>query len=451
MTLTEYWRILTKHRLLVLIPFMLLVGAALLWSKQTTPVYTAQASSWFTLPVGQSGSDLFQGANYTQAQLGSYAQLATKPIVLERVIDDLKLDMNANELAPSIEATVLPESVVIQITATDADPQRAARIANAVTRAVGKVAKDLAPSLANGDVAVSATVISPATPPKVASAPDTRRNVLAGALAGLFLGLVLPIVREVLDSKVRGPDDLPAGMPVLATLPRVNSLPWTGGSRRQFHREDFVTTESLRKVKASLRFLDVERPVKVIVFSSCLASEGKTSLSILLARVLAEGAGDVLLVDGDMRRPQVATYLALEGGVGLSDVLAGSVTLDQAVQRALSPRLHVLPAGSSVSNPAELFASQRMARLVDTLRERYDYVVIDAPPLLPVVDASILATYADGLLLITRYGKVTRTQVAKSIEQLERVHARVFGAVINRTPRTRRWDARNSYYSRNGT
>ena len=143
-----------------------------------------------------------------------------------------------------------------------------------------------------------------------------------------------------------------------------------------------------------------------------MAAEGKTSLSIQLARVLAEGPGNVLLIDGDLRRPQVATYLALEGGIGLADVLAGSVTLDQAVQRALSPRLHVLPAGSAVPNPAELFASRPMSLLVETLRERYDYVVIDAPPLLPVADASVVATHADGLLLIARYGKVSRTQVA---------------------------------------
>ena len=446
MTLAQYWRVLTKHWFLALIPFVVLVGAALVWSKQTTPVYTARASVWFTLPVGQSGTDLYQGANYTQTQLGSYAQLATKPIVLEPVIDSLGLDTTANELAATITATVVPESVVIQIAATAADPQRASITANAVTLEVGEVAKDLAPSLANGDAAVSATVVSPAKPPTGPSSPNTKRNVLAGALAGLFLGLVLPIVREVLDSKVRGPEDLPAGLPVLATLPRVNLLPWADGGRRRSHHADFVITESLRKVQASLRFLDVERPVKLIAFSSSVASEGKTSLSIQLARVLAEGSGDVLLIDGDLRRPQVATYLALEGGIGLADVLAGSITLDQAVQRALTPRLHVLPSGSAVPNPADLFASRPMSILVDTLRERYDYVVIDAPPLLPVADASVLATHADGLLLIARYGKVTRAQVESSMEQLKRVDARVFGAVINAMPRSSHWDPRSSYY-----
>lgn len=453
MTLAQYWRVLAKHWFLALIPFVLLVGVALVWSKQTTPVYTARASTWFTLPVGQSGADLFQGASYTQAQLGSYAQLASQPIVLGPVIESLNLDTTVRDLAGSITATVVPESVVLEIAATDADPQRASEVANAVTGEVARVARSLAPSLENGDPAVSATVVSRATAPTTPSAPNTRRNLLAAGLAGLFLGMVLPLVREVLDSKVRGPEDLPSDVPLLATLPRINLLPGSNGRRRsRSHHADFVVTESLRKLQASLRFLDVERPVKLIVFSSSVGAEGKTSLSMQLARVLAEGSGEVLLIDGDLRRPQVATRLALEGGIGLADVLAGSVTLDQAVQRALSPRLHVLPAGSAVPNPTELFASRPMASLVETLRQRYDYVVIDAPPLLPVADASVLATHADGMLLVARYGKVTRAQVASSLEQLRRVDARVFGAVINATPRPSRWHARNSYYySRNGS
>jgi succinoglycan biosynthesis transport protein ExoP len=441
MTLAQYWRVLAKHRLLAVIPFLVLVGAALIWSKQVTPEYTARSSVWFT---GQSATDPYQGANYTQSQMGSYAQLATKPIVLEPVIESLGLNTTPHDLAGTITALVVPSSVIVDITATDSDPQRSASIANAVTDEVAKVAKNLAPSLPNGQAAVSATVVAAATPPRAASEPDTRRNVVAGALLGFLLGLLLPVFRDALESKVHDPEDIPAGLPVLATVPWVKPLPWSGrGGRRSQHAE-LVLTESLRKVRASLRFLEVERPVKLIAFSSSVAFEGKTSLSIQLARVLAEGSGDVLLLDGDLRHPQVATYLTLDGGIGLADVLAGSVTLDQAVQQT-STGLHVLPAGSAVQDPAELFASGPMSALMNTLRERYDYVVIDSPPLLPVADASVLATHADALVLIARYGKVTRAQVSSSIEQLNRVDAHVAGAVLNAVPRPRRWRSRSSY------
>ena len=270
--------------------------------------------------------------------------------------------------------------------------------------------------------------------------------MLAAALAGLFLGMVLPIAREVLDNKVRGSEDLPSDVPLLATLPKVRFMPGARKAKGRSPHDDFVMTESLRKVQAGLRFLDVERPVNVMALSSSIAAEGKTSLALRLAQVMAEGAADVLLVDADLRKPQIADRLALEGGIGLADVLAGQVTLEQAVQRALSPRLRVLPAGSAVPNPGELLASKSMSELIEELRGRYDYVVIDAPPLLPVVDASVLATHVDGLLLIARHGKVTRAQVADSVQQLHQVGARVLGAIINATPRSNRLHMRKSTY-----
>ena len=446
MSLAQYARILVKHWSLAVIPGIVLVTLAMATSFSATPLYTARASAWFTLPAGQSASDLFQGANYTQAQLGSYAQLATKPIVLEPVIESLGLETTSNALASTISASVLQDSVIIQISATDPDPEQAAEVANAVIKETAKVAKNLAPSLENGDSAVSATVVSPAQQPSAPSSPNTKRNVLAAALAGLFLGMVLPVAREVLDNKVRGSEDLPSEVPLLATLPKVRFLPGARRAKDRSHHGDFVMTESLRKVQAGLRFLDVERPVKVIALSSSIPAEGKTSLSLRLARVMAEGAADVLLIDADLRKPQIADRLALEGGIGLADVLAGEVTLEQAVQRALSPRLHVLPAGSAVPNPGELLASSSMSALIEEVRGRYDYIVIDAPPLLPVADASVLATHVDGLLVIARHGEVTRAQVASSVKQLNQVDARVLGAIINAAPRSNRLHMRKSTY-----
>ena len=441
MTLAEYWRVLARHRLLAVLPVVVLVGAALLWSAQTTPVYTASASALITGPSGAVATD-------APTQLGSYAKLATSPIVIDPVIESLGLDTTASQLAAKISATVVPSSAIFQIAATDSDPQSAARIANAVTAEVAQVAKDLAPSTTDKPAAVSVTVVSPATPPKFTSSPQTKRNVLAGAMLGIFLGLVLPILREILDSKVRGADDLPVGLPLLATLPRVKSMSRSGSRNGRSRRADFVMTESLRKVQADLRFLDADRPIQLIALSSSLASEGKTSLSIRLASVLADGSGDVLLVDADLRRPEVAKRLGMDGNLGLTDVLAGSVTLDQAVQQAQTPRLHVLPAGGTVRNPVRLLSSEPMAALMDTLRERYDFVVLNTPPLLPVADGAVVATNADGLLLTVRSGKVTRAQVASSLEQLRRVDARVLGAVINMAPPPSRWRSRSNYYSR---
>ena len=142
MSLAQYAHILVKHWFLAVIPGIVLVTLAMAASFSATPLYTATASAWFTLPVGQSGSDLFQGASYTQAQLGSYAELATKPIVLEPVIESLGLETSSKALASTITASVIPESVIIQISATDPDPERAADVANAVIKRVAKVVQE---------------------------------------------------------------------------------------------------------------------------------------------------------------------------------------------------------------------------------------------------------------------------------------------------------------------
>lgn len=446
MTITQFARVLSKHWLLALAPFVLCVIATFVVSKQTTPVYTASASSYFTLPFGQSGTDLFQGSNYTQQQLASYAQLATKPIVLEPVIDDLGLDMKPTELARQVRASAAPDSVIINIAATDPDPQRAADIANAITGEIGRVASKLAPSLSNGDAAITASTIAKATAPSSPSAPNTKRNILGGALAGVFLGVLLALAREVLDHRVRSFEDLPDGIPVLATLEKTSASAPSVARSRVDHSE-FVFDESLRKLQTSLRFLDVEKPVKVIALTSSIPGEGKTSLSIQFARVLSEGSRRVLLIDADLRRPQVASRLALEAGIGLSDVLAGSVQVEEVTQRALQDGLDVLSCGSAVPNPAELLASHAMESLLEELRGKYEYILIDAPPLLPVADASILSSQADGVLMVARYGKVTRSQITSALEQLHRVDARVLGTVINAVPKpSRRRDGRAAYY-----
>lgn len=441
----QFLRVLVKHAFLVIVPFVVCVLGTLIYSKQTTPIYTASASSYFTLPVGQSGADLFQGANYTQQQLGSYAHLATTPLILQPVITSLGLETTPRELKSQIQVSVVPDSVIINIFANDPDPQRAADIANRVTKEMERATAALAPKLTNGKVAISASTVAKATPPSSPSSPNTKRNVLAGALAGLFLGVLLALAREILDTRVRVSADLPPGVALLAEVEKGKAIQPGAPDRRRDHAQ-FMLDESLRRVKTSLRFIDVERPVRVIAISSSMSGEGKTSLAIQFARVLSEGSGEVLLIDADLRRPQIASRLGVDSGIGLSDVLAGVVSAEQAAQSALTPGLSVLTSGSAAPNPAELLGSSAMSALLASLRLKYEYIVIDTPPLLPVADASVLAAQVDGTLLVARYGKVTRAQIAKAVDSLRRIDVRLLGVVINAAPRPSRRRAKRATY-----
>ncbi|MCD9153794.1 polysaccharide biosynthesis tyrosine autokinase [Aeromicrobium duanguangcaii] len=442
----QFLRVLVKHWALVVIPFLLCVLGTFVFSKQATPLYTASASSYFTLPVGQSGTDLFQGANYTQQQLGSYAQLASTPLILDPVIEDLGLDTTPRMLKNRMTVSVVPDSVLITVAVEDEDPDRAAAIANRVTKELATATAALAPRLGNGKPAISATTVAKATPPEGPSSPNTKRNILAGALVGLFLGVLLALARELLDTRVRSAEDLPEGLPVLAEVERGRVIRPGSGDQSHKNHAQFILDEALRRVKTSLRFIDVERPARVIALSSSISGEGKTSLAIQFARVLSEGSGAVLLIEADLRRPRIASRLGVDSGIGLSDVLAGSVSVEQAAQSALTPGLSVLTSGSAVPNPAELLASQAMGSLLASLRMRYEYIVIDAPPVLPVTDASVLATQVDGTLLVARYGKVTRAQLATAVETLRQVDARLLGVVINAAPGASRRRAKHATY-----
>ena len=179
--------------------------------------------------------------------------------------------------------------------------------------------------------------------------------------------------------------------------------------------------------------MDVHEPARVIAVTSALQGEGKTTLSCNLAIALAEAGWRVLLVDADLRRPKVADYLGLDGGVGLTDVLVGDVQVGDVVQRWGENSLLVLPSGSAPPNPSELLGSKAMADLLLALRESADIVVIDTAPLLAVTDGVVVAVQADGALLVTQQGRTSRTQVAAAARSLHSVSVRLLGCVLNMT------------------
>ena len=445
MTLQDFVTTLRKRWVYIVIPFLLLSVAAGVTSKLQTPMYTARASAFFALPFGQSANDLFQGSNYTQQQLGSFAALATEPIVLEPVISELRLDRTATELSRDVSAQTQADSAIVRVSASSSDPDEAATIANALVKQLGRAVQRLSPSTQGNKPSVVVTTEARAEPPTVQSSPNTARNILAAALAGLILGLLAALARERLDTRVRGQDDLPEGVSVLGSVPFERQFKGRAAGRRGQVQESSTRQEAFRKIRTNLRFLDVDNPVKLITVTSSFAGEGKTSTCLALAKALAEDGHRVLLVDADLRRPRVADYFSIEGAVGLVDVLAGAVPLGLGVQHLQTSGLHVLPSGTIPPNPSELLGSRAMSDLMERLRAEYDLVLFDAPPILPVADALITGAKSDGVVMVTRHGKATRHQVRESIDALHGVEARLLGVVFNMVPLSARWRARSRY------
>lgn len=410
--------------------------AAAAMSLTAEPSYRAQTTVLVSVRTGDSITDLNQGSSYAERQVQTYAEVARAPIVLEGVVDELDLPTTAGGLRSSVSASVQSTTALIDITVTRPSAEQAAAIANAVAEGLAAAVADLSPAQVTGGPSVVITPISPAVAPGKPFAPDVPQNVMLGIALGLVLGLSWATLRTTLDTKVRDETDLrrvtPA--PLLGTVsmdpaaarktPAVVAAPLS------------VRAEDYRQLRTNLQFVDAAHRPRSIVVTSSRGGEGKSVTTTNLALTLAESGVSVCLVDGDLRRPSVAAYLGLEGAVGLTTVLIGQAELDDVLQDGGHPRLAVLTSGQIPPNPSEMLASEAMQALLTELTERYDVVLVDSAPLLPVTDAAVLSKTTDGVLLVVGSGIATRDQVAASLSKLETIGSRLLGVVLNRTSRT---------------
>ncbi|WP_129337838.1 polysaccharide biosynthesis tyrosine autokinase [Cellulomonas endophytica] len=434
MELQDYVALLRRRWVSVLAVAAVAVAAALAATLLVTPVYEARSQVFVSTRGGGSTSDLLQGSSFTQNRVTSYADLVTSPRVLVPVIEALGLDTTPDELAESITAASPVDTVLITITVEDPDAARAADIANATATSLATEVTVLEKP-EDGASPVQVSVVRPASPAEGPASPDALLNLALGLLLGLAAGVGVAVLRELLDNRVRDEADVArvTSSSVIGTVhhdDRAGDQPLVVHTDPQDHR-----SEAFRRLRTNLQFLDLDDAQRTIVVTSSLPGEGKSTTSINLALALADAGSRVLLVDADLRRPSVASYMGLEGQVGLTTVLIGRAELDDVVQPWGTGALHVLPSGQVPPNPSELLGSRAMATFLEEAAQRYDVVLVDTAPLLPVTDAAILARLTGGALVVVGAERLHRQQLAQSLGALEAVNARVLGLVLNQVAR----------------
>jgi capsular exopolysaccharide synthesis family protein len=197
--------------------------------------------------------------------------------------------------------------------------------------------------------------------------------------------------------------------------------------------------ESYRHLRAKVQYVQVDTPLHSIVVTSCNPKEGKTTTTANLAICFSQTERKVLLVDADMRRASVHTLFGLRNLYGLNEHLFGKATVDEVIQKDVLPNLDILTCGMLPPNPAEILGSKRMKDFIAEMKQRYDIVLFDAPPLLAVTDAAVLATESDGVLLVASAGETHAAGLERIAEFLESVGVKMLGVVLNR------FDARKAY------
>ncbi len=410
-----------------------LLGAVVI-TLLTTPLYQASTRLFVSTSAGSSLSETYQGNRFSQERVASYTELLTGQALAQQTIDKLGLDMSADELQARITATAKPDTVLIDVAVLDESAVRARDIANTLSdEFVGRVRELETPE--NSTRADSRVVVEQrASIPSSPVVPKRARNIAVGLVLGLVLGVGFALIRDLLDNTVKDRTTLEQ----IANVGLVGTVPLDKERRRHaaiaFENDNSVIAEAFRKLRTNLQFLSVDNPPRVIVITSSMPHEGKSTTAINIALALAEAEHNVVLVDGDMRRPTLSKYLDLMSKVGFSTVLSGAVSIDDSLQKTRFPGLSVLTSGAVPPNPSELLGSQSARKVLAELRSRFDYVIIDSTPLLAVTDAAILAAGADGVLIMARFGQTKREQLAHAVGSLESVGAPLLGAVFTMVP-----------------
>ena len=412
-----------------LIGGLLALGMSLL----ATPTYQSKIQFYVTVSGGDSAAAAYQGSLGAQQRVQSYAALVKSTEITQQVVDAAKADLTAGEVASKTAATADAKTVLLNVAVTDSDPQRALQLAQGFGDVLPAAINQLETPDGGGPALAKLTVVNPPALPTSPVAPKTEQNVAIGLVLGLLVGIGIALLVNTFDRRVKSKEQLES----IAGEPVVGSIPFRKGEDKEDGAEHIVpfreghspAAESFRRLRTNLQFLNVDKPPRVFVLTSSVATEGKSETAINLSLALAESGSRVLLIEADLRRPLVVSYMSMPDKVGLTNILTGQADFADVVQETRHEGVDLLACGPLPPNPSELLSSQMVRTLLQELRSRYDYVIIDSPPLLPVTDGALLAHITDGALLVVRSHRTTSDQVAQAVDNLAKADATLLGLV----------------------
>lgn len=501
-TVRDYLRVVREHRVLVILITLLFLGSAVVYSARQEPTYQAEAAVEFrglNRETSILGQNVDVGGETPEQRAAVNAATLVRPEVLDRAAEILRDPNRASQLAAAV--TARPEArthlVIVQGTARTAE--ESARVANAVARAAVAVTRDevrdgfeenaeaqrrvlrdvrsrpggqllalqLRQTIARLDelarTASPAVVRREATAPSAPIRPKPIRTALLGLIMGLTLGIVAAFVRDSLDRRFKTSREITEEMhlPLLAYVPE----DVLGSSLADDARGKSLSGEQLegfRVLRTNVEFLEVDNPPKVVLVTSALPEEGKSTVSSALAATCAVAGQRTLLVECDLRRPTIAGRLGIKTAPGLSDYLAGkarprdvlqtisiagaSANGDQPGEDMASVPLVAIVAGSPAPRPAELLRSNRCREFFDQVRPVYDVIVVDSCPLLSVADTLELLPLVDAVIVCVRASKTTRDQARAAKAALSHFPDRPTGVVVTGV-RSSEQDPAYGYYS----
>ena len=489
--LREYVRVLRARRIQVVVITLLVAVAAMLFAYRQTPIYQGQAKVLVKPIIATSGSSSVSQA----PNLDTERELILSQAVAQKVKSAVEVTASVDTLLKNVDVAVVSDTEVLVVKYNSPSPVWAARLANgfanayvdfrtqqaldaftAAATAVQRRVDGIQTSLATLNRRIKATrdpalqsalaaqrdtyiaqmgvlnerlldlqansaalqgageVVQQAEVPRSPVSPNKVRDGVLAVMAGLLLGVGFAFLRERLDDTVKTRQELERrlGAPVIAVVPRVRS--WRRSEDTQLVlRVDpkSPVSEAYQTLGTTIRYMASRQSLKVIMVTSSLDGEGKTTTSSNLALALAQAGRRVILVSADLRRPRLHRFFGLPNGPGLSDLLSQSANFTWLIQDPGIDNLRILNAGAIPANPSGLLGSNRSAEVLQSLRGAADFVIVDTPPVLAVADPCILAPLVDGTLFVMDAAHSSRSAILHARDQLEHAGARLIGAVYN--------------------
>jgi capsular exopolysaccharide synthesis family protein len=359
------------------------------------------------------------------------------------------LESKKQEVYASNSNAILYQSLSVEVITTR----------NLLTTLVKKKSETQVSARLKGLKTSNIKIIDKALVPELPVPLNTGRNIILAIMLGIFLGTGIAFFTEYLDNTIRDPEEIEKAM----NLPSLGVIPFVSpnGSRKSFRSgynqsygdkgkktpvlphetkeielinhlfPNLSIAEDYRTIRTSIQFSHAGTPPKVITFTSSFPQEGKSSTVSNLAVSFSQLNKKVLIIDGDLRRPRQHKIFKARNNNGLSNFLAGKITFEEAVQMTAIKNLWIIPSGPNPPNPAELMDSDRMKELLQIVRDKFDVVLIDSPPVLAVIDPIVLGSFSDSLILIVRSGKTTKKALAKAVEEIRKASTQIIGIIYN--------------------
>ncbi|KQR96237.1 hypothetical protein ASG12_18775 [Williamsia sp. Leaf354] len=427
-----------RRRWPLLLIFTLLSGVgAYLLTGQQQKVYEARASVYVTVDTQQStqtAADVYAGSLSSVERARSYAGLASSEQVLNRAVRGVRPAMSIDEARGALSAAVDPGTTVIEFSVRRADRRQAVELANAVASAVTAYVAVLEQNSTDGPT-VKIVPVDGAAAPDSALFPDRAVQIPLAMAAALLISCAVSVALDRLSSRIRRPQDL-ASLPDIALLGEVPFDPALAGHvELDFTQRSTAVIEAVRRIRTALSFAAVDEPPRLLVVSSAVAGEGKSLIAVNLALAFAAlGEHRVALVDANLRRPSLHAVMGIDRVGGLTDALRTHDPL-AAVQSTPVTNLSVVTAGTDVVDKARILTSDTAAMFFHTLRDHFEFIIVDTSAVNSDADVAIMAGVADGVVLVARSGVSRLGDLGETIAELSEGPGRVLGLVLNGTVR----------------